>query len=56
MVHTSMRKHMITTIQKAIDNDTVLLAVNMALEDNYYSNKESDEELNDVVITLNQIE
>ena len=56
MVRTSMRKHMITSIQNAIEDDIVLLAVNMALDDNYYSEEESDEELNEVVSTLNQIE
>ena len=61
MVRLSMIKHMITTIQNVIDDDLVLPAVNKAMEDNYYSDEEINEEeinegLNDVVSTLNQIE
>ena len=47
---------MIHSIQNSIEDDIVLLAVNMAMEDNYYSDEDSDEELNEVVSTLNRIE
>ena len=56
MVRTSMRQHMITTIQKAIDDDIVFLAANMAIEDDGIPNDQSDDELDDMVSTLNEIE
>ena len=56
MVRTSMRQHMITKIQKAIDDDIVFLAANMAIEDDGIPNDQSDDELDDMVSTLNEIE
>ncbi|KNZ53707.1 hypothetical protein VP01_315g2 [Puccinia sorghi] len=49
MVRTSMRKHLINSLLKSIDDDMVLLAVSMAMEVDYYSDEESDEELNDIL-------